>query len=339
MADRATQVFNFYETTIANSDFSAGATSFNVASTPTIDGVNGITSATTGNANTWLYLVIDPDSTSNREIVVVKTHTSGSTTFGDVERDYDGRQEAAGAAADTGISHGIGTTVRMAVLAQHIQDQNDRVSTNITLLTTAISDFNTDGAAAIAAINASSATAMMEGATDGTAITVDNANDYILVYDNDTTTAKQVNLVQLPQESTKLSLSGGTMTGAIVGAELTDYVETDVSLSSTSGVVTIDLANGNTGSLTLTENITDIDFTNVPTNGVSSFTLKVTQDAASAYTVAINAITVNGGGDVTAKTAGAGGFDMTATLSAEDLLFFLFFDAGTPYLTAQQEMS
>jgi len=186
MADRATQIFNFYETTIASSDFSAGATSFNVASTPTIDGVNGITSATTGNANTWIYLVIDPDSTSNREIVVVKTHTSGSTTFSDVERDYDGRQEAAGAAADTGVSHGIGTTVRMAVLAQHIQDQNDRVAGILT-----------EGQAAIDAITASAATAMMEGATDGTAITVDNANDYILVYDNDTTTAKQVNLSQL----------------------------------------------------------------------------------------------------------------------------------------------
>jgi hypothetical protein len=120
---------------------------------------------------------------------------------------------------------------------------------------------------------------------------------------------------------------------------LQNYVEKDVMLSSSSGVVAIDLANGNTGSLTLTENVTDIDFTNVPTNGVSSFTVKVTQDASSAYTVAINAITVNGGSDVTAKTAGASGFTMTATLSAEDLLFFLFFDAGTPYLTAQQEMS
>jgi hypothetical protein len=198
MADRATQVFNFYETTIANSDFSAGATSFEVASTPTIDGTNGITSATTGNADTWVYLVIDPDSTSNREIVVVKTHTSGSTTFSDVERDYDGRQEAAGAAADTGISHGIGTTVRMAVLAQHIQDQNDRVATNISDLDAALTQFeDVDGPAAIAAINASSATAMMAGATDGTSITVDNENDYILVYDNDTTTAKQVNLSQL----------------------------------------------------------------------------------------------------------------------------------------------
>ena len=197
MADRATQVVNFYETTITNSDFSAGATSFTVGTTPTTNGSTGITSANTGNADTWIYLVIDPDSTSNREIVIVKTHSSGSTTFSDVERDYDGRQEAAGAPADTGISHGIGTTVRLAVLAQHIQDQNDRVATNITSLTTAVSDFNTNGAAAIANINAASADAMMEGATDGTSILPDNENDYILLYDNDTTTAKQVKLNQL----------------------------------------------------------------------------------------------------------------------------------------------
>lgn len=209
MASRATQVFNFYETTIANSDFSAGASSFQVASTPTIDGTNGITTAVLGNEDTWIYLVIDPDSTSNREIVVVKTHTSGSTTFSDVERDYDGRQEAAGAAADTGISHGIGTTVRMAVLAQHIIDQNDRVATNITSLTTAISDFNTDGAAAIAAINASSATAMMANATDGTSIAISGSTDQVLVYDATDTTAKQVNVAQLPFASVGLVLALG----------------------------------------------------------------------------------------------------------------------------------
>ena len=110
-------------------------------------------SCTTGNADTWIYLVIDPDSSSNREIVIVKTHTSGSTSFSDVERDYDGRQEAAGAAADTGISHGIGTTVRMAVLAEHILDQNERVATNITSLQTALDTFtDTDAPAAIQGI-------------------------------------------------------------------------------------------------------------------------------------------------------------------------------------------
>lgn len=197
MANRATQIVNFYETTITNSDFSAGATSFTVQTAPTTNGSVGITSATTGNEDTWLYLVIDPDSSSNREIVVVKTHVSGSTTFSDVERDYDGRQQAAGATADAGIAHGIGTTVRLAVLAQHIQDQNDRVATNITSLNTAITNFNTNGNAAIAAINASSATAMINNATDGTGITVDVVNDFALIYDATDSTSKKVKVNQI----------------------------------------------------------------------------------------------------------------------------------------------
>ena len=197
MADRATQIINFYETTITNSDFSAGATSFTVQTAPTTNGSAGITSATTGNADTWLYLVIDPDSSSNREIVVVKTHVSGSTTFSDVERDYDGRQQAAGATADAGIAHGIGTTVRLAVLAQHIQDQNDRVATNITSLNTAITNFNTNGTTAINNINASSATAMINNATNGTSVTVDVANDFALILDATDTVGKKVKVSQI----------------------------------------------------------------------------------------------------------------------------------------------
>jgi hypothetical protein len=147
---------------------------------------------------------------------------------------------------------------------------------------------------------------------------------------------------------TNKTLGATTLSGTVTGGDqeinavvLKDYAETDVALSSSSGVVAIDLANGNTGSLTLTENVTGFEFTNVPTNGVSSFTVKVTQDASTAYTVAIDDIDINAPTLTaqTAKTAGAGGFTMTATLSAEDLLFFLFFDAGTPYLTATQEMS
>jgi len=119
---------------------------------------------------------------------------------------------------------------------------------------------------------------------------------------------------------------------------LKDYAETDVAVTSSSGVVSIDLANGNTGTITLTENITDIDFTNVPTNGVSSFTLQITQDTTD-RTVAINAVTVNGGGDVTAKTAGGAGFTMSTGSGAIDLVTFLFVDAGTPLLNALQNFS
>ena len=119
---------------------------------------------------------------------------------------------------------------------------------------------------------------------------------------------------------------------------LKDYAETDVAVTSSSGVVSIDLANGNTGTITLTENITDIDFTNVPANGVSTFTLQITQDTSD-RTVAINAVTVNGGGNVTAKTAGGAGFTMSTGSGAIDLVTFLFVDAGTPLLNALQNFS
>tara|TARA_R100001129_G_scaffold180833_2_gene159345 strand:+ start:1030 stop:1740 length:711 start_codon:yes stop_codon:yes gene_type:complete len=152
------------------------------------------------------------------------------------------------------------------------------------------------------------------------------------------------------------NLSGGGTSGAVtlnlaISAEvdfndqtakeivLKDYAETDQAVSSSSGVVSIDLANGNTGSITLTENITDIDFTNVATNGVATFTLQITQHASSAKTVAINAVTVNGGSHATAKTAGGSGYTVSSGASAIDLVTFLFFDAGTPLLNALQEFS
>jgi hypothetical protein len=277
------------------------------------------------------YLVIDPDNASNREVVLV-TGASG-TTVSAMTRDVEGRHT-------TDPTHVDGTTVRMAVIKEMFEDLHDRVDdlpTNTSSDTLTNKTIDSDNNTITNIVNAD--------------IKAAAAIDATKIADGSVTSAEFQHISTLSsnaqtQIDSKLALAGGTMTGAInagdqeiSAAVLKDYAETDVALSSSSGVVAIDLANGNTGSLTLTESVTDIDFTNVPTNGVSSFTVKVTQDASSAYTVAINAITVNGGGDVTAKTAGAGGFTMTATLSAEDLLFFLFFDAGTPYLTATQEMS
>ena len=127
--------------------------------------------------------------------------------------------------------------------------------------------------------------------------------------------------------------------GAVVGAAFTDYVETDVALTSSSGVIAVDLANGNTGSITVSENITDIDFTNVPTNGTSSFTMKVTQDGTGSRTMAINAITVNGGGNVTGLTPGAAGLTLSTGANDVDLVSFLFFDAGTPLINSLLDFS
>lgn len=307
---------NFYESTL-NGIFASGATSATLTAAPTSDGTSAIAVP--------YYLVIDPDNASNREVVLV-TAASG-TTLSTITRDVEGRHT-------TDPTHVDGTVVRMSVLKEMFEDVHDRVdalptNTSVDTLTNKTIDADNNTLSNIEVDN------LKSGVLD-TDISSVSASDDTLPSAKATKT----------YTDTKLSLAGGTMTGAInagdqeiSAAVLKDYAETDVALSSTSGVVTIDLANGNTGSLTLTENVTDIDFTNVPTNGVSSFTIKVTQHASSAKTVVINAITVNGGGNVTAKTAGADGFTMTTTTSAEDLLFFLFFDAGTPYLTATQEMS
>ena len=122
--------------------------------------------------------------------------------------------------------------------------------------------------------------------------------------------------------------------GAVVGAALTDYVETDVAVTSAT-TLAIDLANGNTGSVTLAHNVDDLHFTNVPTSGFATFTLIVTQDGTGSRTMDIDAVSVNGGGDVTAKTAGGAGLTLSTAAGSIDILTFLFKDAGTPFLFSQ----
>ena len=117
------------------------------------------------------------------------------------------------------------------------------------------------------------------------------------------------------------------------GVEFKGYKERDVAVTS-AATLAIDLSNGNTGSVTLAHNVTDIDFTNVPSNGVASFTLKITQDGTGSRTMAINAVTVNGGSHVTAKTPGGAGLTLSTAASSIDLVTFLFYDAGTPLLNS-----
>lgn len=321
MADQEVKFSNFYESTLAagSGGLPTNVTVATLTAAPTSNGTSAI--------GTPYYLVIDPDSASKREVVEVTAATGTSLTA--ITRDKEGRYGAAGDAA-TAPNHAEGTVVRMAVVKEMFEDVHDRVDADETTNAAHRSNTSNPHSVTAAQVSAIPSSDLQDDDTFATAAADKVASsESIKAY-----------------ADTKLPLAGGTLSGNVAFGDneassvvLKDYAETDVAVTSTAGVVAIDLANGNTGSLTLTENVTDIDFTNVPANGVSTFTLKITQDAASAYTVAINAITVNGGGNVTAKTAGAGGFTMTATLSAEDLLFFMFFDAGTPYLTAQQEMS
>ena len=79
--------------------------------------------------SSYYYLVIDPDNSANREVVLV-TSSSG-TTISAMTRDLEGRHT-------TDPDHQAGTTVRMAVLAEHFVDMNDRLDTGLASLTNAI---------------------------------------------------------------------------------------------------------------------------------------------------------------------------------------------------------
>jgi hypothetical protein len=304
---------NFFETTL-DGNVGASDTNLTLSAAPTSDGTSAISAP--------FYLVIDPDSATNKEVILV-TASSG-VTMSTVTRDVEGRHSP-------DISHSDGTTVRMAVVGEMFEDLHDQLTSGTITFTNKTFDANASGNSLSNVEVADLAAGVLD--TDLSSV---SASDDTLASAKATKT----------YTDTKLSLAGGTMTGAINAGNqeinavvLKDYAETDVAVTSSSGVVSIDLDSGNTGTITLTENITDIDFTNVPASGVSTFTLQITQDASSAYTVAINAVTVNGGSDVTAKTAGGAGFTMSSGNSAIDLVTFLFVDAGTPLLNALQDFS
>tara|TARA_Y100000401_G_scaffold10812_1_gene7364 strand:+ start:5128 stop:6030 length:903 start_codon:yes stop_codon:yes gene_type:complete len=287
---------NFFETTL---DGAVGAsdTQLDLSAAPTNDG-SSATSAP-------FYLVINPDSTTKREVILV-TASSG-TNMQTVTRDVEGRHSP-------NPTHDDGATVRMAVVAEMFEDLHDRI--NDVALTGDVTGTLTNSTSAIATTIGASA--------------VQVGNIDFLVDEDDMSTNSAVKVPT--QQSVKAYVDSGatTMTNKI----LKDYAETDVDLTSATDLA-IDMSLGNTGSVTLDTNVDDLHFTNVPTSGVSTFTLIVTQDGTGSRTMDIDAVSVNGGGDVTAKTVGGAGLTLSTAGGSIDILTFLFKDAGTPFLFSQ----
>jgi hypothetical protein len=101
---------NFFETTL-DGNVGASDTSITLSAAPTSDGSSNISAP--------FYLVIDPDSATNREVILV-TASSG-VTLSTVTRDVEGRHSP-------DISHSDGVTVRMAVVGEMFEDLHDRVN-------------------------------------------------------------------------------------------------------------------------------------------------------------------------------------------------------------------
>ena len=125
MANIESQIVNFYESTLATL-LASGATSTTVATAPTTNG----TSVINASAGSPIYLVLDPDNSGNREVVSVTLSTG--TTLSTITRDLENRY------GGTPPDHQIGTTVRLAILAEHMEDLNDRVDAVSTVANAAI---------------------------------------------------------------------------------------------------------------------------------------------------------------------------------------------------------
>ena len=192
---------NFFETTL-NGILASGATNATLTAAPTSDGTSAIAAP--------YYLVIDPDSPSNREVVAV-TAASG-TSISTMTRDIEGRHT-------TDPTHVDGTTVRMSVVKEMFEDVHDRINADVALGTGTSGNYVQDVAAGNGLSKTSSAgegqsvdlQLDINGATDGTGIVVDVENDLVLVYDNSATAVKKVkaNQVAPPVEVHPFLVMGG----------------------------------------------------------------------------------------------------------------------------------
>ena len=195
---------NFFETTL-NGVLASGATSCTLTAAPTSNGTSNIAAS--------YYLVIDPDNASTREVIAV-TAASG-TSLSTITRDIEGRHTS-------DPTHADGTVVRMAVVKEMFEDLHDRVDANATGFVLEDGD-GTEQAIVpgkeVKFVEAANGTidinwtdvsdgsdadpydltfsVNINGATDGTGIVVDGANDLILLYDNDAAAIKKVKTSQI----------------------------------------------------------------------------------------------------------------------------------------------
>ena len=195
---------NFYESTI-NAILASGATSTTLAAAPTSDGSSNIAAP--------YYLVIDPDNATNREVVLV-TSSSG-TTVSAMPRDVEGRHSS-------DPTHVAGTTVRMAVVKEMFEDIHDRIDSGFVIEDGDGTEVNIASGKEIKFVDGSGIDINwtdvsdgtdadpydltfaldINGATDGTSITVDVASDKLLLLDATDSVVKKVNAQQVatPQD-------------------------------------------------------------------------------------------------------------------------------------------
>ena len=114
MTAQETNLLNAFETTLTAT---AGASDLTFT-------VNSVTDSASNTLAAPCYLVINPDSSTSREVILVTSINTGTKTL---TLDNVNKRYLTGSASTSGLSHASGSTVRMSPLQQHIEDLNDRV--------------------------------------------------------------------------------------------------------------------------------------------------------------------------------------------------------------------
>lgn len=108
MADRETTIVNWFETSLTAQMGPTDLVASVVATAPLVAPV---------------ILVIEADSVTQREVILF----DGTITASELNTTSLANRYLSGSAASSGLTHPAGSTVRLAVLAQHVNDLNDRV--------------------------------------------------------------------------------------------------------------------------------------------------------------------------------------------------------------------
>ena len=202
---------NAFETTLS-STFGASDTTATVAST------SGLTSP--------CYLVIEPDSATQREYVFF----DGTFTATQLVTSTTDNRYLTGSAAASGLSHPQNSKVRMVPVQQLFEDIFDalgqvvdvsyssgtagtpKLAADLNANNNKITNLTTPAAGGDAANKTyADSVANPNTKTDGTGITLDHAADFLILYDNDTTNVVKVNPNQIstPQEVHPFLIMGG----------------------------------------------------------------------------------------------------------------------------------
>ena len=116
MTAQETNLLNAFETTLTGT---IGASDLSIT-------VNSVTDSASNTLTAPCYLILNPDSATSREVVLVTSINAGTKTL---TLDNINKRYLTGSAATSGLSHASGSVVRMSPVQQHIEDINDRVDT------------------------------------------------------------------------------------------------------------------------------------------------------------------------------------------------------------------